>query len=212
MQAWKEDYPWLQQAFRTWGGGDWQAASEAWRARIEDELGATLDFKLRPDGTASVWCGMSGFDFHHRPTPKELLEGLAEAYRREVKRVGGGYPTRTGQWKMSPAAVTAHSAATEDAVAPVAIDTRHGPIEISPAAREALLTEIGRRGNGDPVVRALQDGSATEPVVLDRLGKIVVFDAVWALAESAGGDDLIDPELRQLRDRLREEIAQGPTP
>jgi hypothetical protein len=44
---------------------------------------------------------MSGYDFHHGPTPKELLEGLADAYRRELKRVGGSYPTRAGTWKMS---------------------------------------------------------------------------------------------------------------
>jgi hypothetical protein len=29
---------------------------------------------------------MSRYDFHHYPTTKELFEGLAEAYRREVKR------------------------------------------------------------------------------------------------------------------------------
>ncbi|TML76081.1 MAG: hypothetical protein E6G12_07615 [Actinobacteria bacterium] len=73
MQAWKEDYPWLQVAFKNWGG-DWRAASESWRVRIEDELDAALDFKVRGDGTATVWCGMSGHDFHHYPTPKELPE------------------------------------------------------------------------------------------------------------------------------------------
>ena len=57
MQAWKEDYPWLQVAFKNWGG-DWRAASESWRVRIEDELDAALDFKVRGDGTATVWCGM----------------------------------------------------------------------------------------------------------------------------------------------------------
>jgi hypothetical protein len=61
--------------------------------RIEDKLKTTLDFKVRPDGTAAVWCGMSSYDFRHDPTPKELLEGLAEAYRRELERlhgIGGG--------------------------------------------------------------------------------------------------------------------------
>jgi hypothetical protein len=53
------------------------------------------------------------------------------------------------------------------------------------------------------VVRALEEGSASNPASLDRLGKIVVFDALWA--------DLIDPQLRLLRDRLRHDIAQGPT-
>lgn len=207
MQAWKEDYPWLQLAFKHIGPGG-RAASEGWRARIEDELRTTLDFKVRADGTATVWCGMSGYDFHHDPTPKELLEGLADAYRREVKRVGGRYPTRTSQWKMAAAA---QSVAPPDPTASVAVATREGPVEISPAAREALLREITRRGSADPVVRALEEGSASNPVGLDRLGKIVVFDALWALAENAGGDDLIDPQLRLLRDRLRHEIAQGPT-
>ena len=87
MQPWKGDYPWLQLAFSHIGRGG-RATSEDWRARIEDELGATLDYKLRSDGTATVWCGMSSFDFHHEPTPKELLEGLADAYRREVRRLG----------------------------------------------------------------------------------------------------------------------------
>jgi len=42
VQAWKEDYPWLQVAFKNWGG-DWRAASESWRVRIEDELDAALE-------------------------------------------------------------------------------------------------------------------------------------------------------------------------
>jgi len=104
VQAWKDDYPWLQLAFKEIGPGA-TAASDGWRVRIEDELKATLDFKVRPDGTATVWCGMSGYDFHHDPTPKELLEGLAEAYRRELKRVGGSDPTRTSTWKMSAGAL-----------------------------------------------------------------------------------------------------------
>jgi hypothetical protein len=86
VKAWQGDYPWLQLAFSHIGRGG-RDASEAWRVRIEDELDATLDFKLRSDGTATVWCGMTGYDFHHEPTPKELLEGLADAYRREAMRV-----------------------------------------------------------------------------------------------------------------------------
>jgi len=97
-QAWTDDYPWLRQALREIGPGA-RGASDGWRVRIEDELKTTLDFKIRPDGTAAVWCGMSGYDFHHDPTPKELFEGLAEAYRRERKRVGGSYP-----WKISSSA------------------------------------------------------------------------------------------------------------
>lgn len=86
MQKWKHDYPWLQLAFRHIGRGG-KETSEAWRVRIEDELQTTLDYKLRGDGTATVWCGMTGYDFHHEPTPKELLEGLADAYRREAMRL-----------------------------------------------------------------------------------------------------------------------------
>lgn len=96
-QAWKDDYPWLHRAVKEIGPGA-RGASDSWRVRIEDELKTTLDFKVRLDGTAAVWCGMSGYDFHHDPTPKELFEGLAEAYRRERKRVAGGNP-----WKMSAA-------------------------------------------------------------------------------------------------------------
>jgi hypothetical protein len=98
MQAWKDDYPWLQRVIKQIGPGA-QGASDGWRVRIEEELKTTLDFKVRPDGTAAVWCGMSGYDFHHDPTPKELFEGLGEAYRRERKRVGGNNP-----WKMSTGA------------------------------------------------------------------------------------------------------------
>ena len=66
--------------------GERSGCVHGWRVRIEDELKTTLDFKVRPDGTAVVWCGMSGYDFHHDPTPKELFQGLAEAYQRELKR------------------------------------------------------------------------------------------------------------------------------
>ena len=30
---------------------------------------------------------MTGYDFRHEPTPKELLEGLADAYQREAMRL-----------------------------------------------------------------------------------------------------------------------------
>jgi hypothetical protein len=209
VQTWKEDYPWFRRALDQIGPGA-KGASEAWRKRIEDELETTLDFKARPDGTATVWCGMSGYDFDHYPTPKELFEGLVAAYRREVKRAGGSYPTRTSQWKMSPV-VSAPSAATLVPLAPIAVATREGPVEISPPACEALLEEVGRSGSGEPVVQALRAGSAATPISFDRPGKIVVFDAIWTLVERAGAEYLIDPQLRLLRDRFRDEIAQGPT-
>jgi hypothetical protein len=85
-QAWKNDYPWLDRAFKEAAGPRALAVSDGWRVRIEDGLKTTLDFKVRPDGTAVVWCGMSGYDFHHDPTPNELFRGLAEAYQRELKR------------------------------------------------------------------------------------------------------------------------------
>ncbi len=78
-------YPWLHQALDEIGPGAW-AVSDSWRMLIEEELKTTLDFKVRPDGTATVWCGMSSRDFHHYPTTKELFEGLGEVYRRERER------------------------------------------------------------------------------------------------------------------------------
>jgi hypothetical protein len=212
VEGWKDDYPWLERAFEEIGPGA-KAASEGWRARIEDDLKTTLDFKVRPDGTASVWCGMSGYDFRHDPTPKELLEGLADAYRRELKRVGGKYPTRTGTWKMSATAPdTVVAALKPDPHAPVTVATRDGPVELSPAARDALVVEIKRRGSGEDAIRAFESAHGAIPVILDRDGTIVVFDALWSLADSEGGDDLLDPQLRLLRDRLRDEIAEGPAP
>ena len=205
MQAWKEDYPWLQLAFKHIGPAG-KAASEGWRARIEDDLQTTLDFKLRGDGTATVWCGLSGYDFRHDPTPKELLEGLADAYRREVKRVGAEYPTRTGMWRMSNPASTA-AAESSEASGPVSLRTRDGEVEISREACDELLDELRSRGHGEVVAHAL--GSSASLVELDRGAKIALFDALWALAERAGGDELIDPQLRLLRDRLRSEIAEG---
>jgi hypothetical protein len=44
-------------------------------------------------------------------------------------------------------------------------------------------------------------------VSLDRKGKIVVLDAIWGVAERAGGD--LDPQLQELRDKLTEEITEG---
>lgn len=204
---WKDDYPWLQRAFREIGPGA-RAASDGWRARIEDQLKTTLDFKVRPDGTATVWCGMSGYDFRHDPTPKELLEGLAEAYRRELKRLGGSYPTRTGAWKMSTAAPS-KAQELPDRTGPVFIALGGESVEISRDACDVLLDEIRGRGSGDAVVRALEGAGTSQPVELDRVGRIVIFDAVWALAENAGGYDRIDPDLRRLQDRLKDALARN---
>ena len=124
-KAWKDDYPWLHRAFREIGPGA-LGASDSWRVRIQDELKTTLDFKVRPDGTAAVWCGMSSYDFRHHPTPKELFEGLAEAYRRERKRVGGGNP-----WKMS-------------AVAPLAPKPQPSLRALPPLAKAALTRALLR--------------------------------------------------------------------
>src|SRR6476660_5974624 len=52
-QAWKDDYPWLHRAVKEIGPGA-RGALDRWRVRIEDELKTTLDFKVRPDGTATV--------------------------------------------------------------------------------------------------------------------------------------------------------------
>jgi hypothetical protein len=101
VRAWKDDYPWLHRAVEEIGPGA-RTASESWRLRIQDELKTTLDFKIRPDGTAAVWCGMSGYDFHHHPTPKELFEGLAEAYRQERKRLVGSNPRKKTAMLASP--------------------------------------------------------------------------------------------------------------
>ena len=98
MPVWKDDYPWLHRAIEQIGPGA-RGAVDGWRVRVEEELKTTLDFRVRPDGTAAVWCGMSGYDFRHQPTPKELFDGLGEAYRRERERLGGGNP-----WKLSTAA------------------------------------------------------------------------------------------------------------
>jgi hypothetical protein len=84
-RAWKDDHPWLHQAITQIGPGA-RGAADGWRVRIQDELKTTLDFKVKPDGTAAVWCGMSRYEFHHYPTPMELFEGLGTAYRLERKR------------------------------------------------------------------------------------------------------------------------------
>jgi hypothetical protein len=193
VQAWRDDYPWLQLAFRQYGPTG-KAASEEWRWRIEEDLRAPLDYQVRSNGTAAVWCGLSRHDFIHEPTPKALLEGLDDAYRKELERRGWEYPDLAGP-------------ASPPGDEPVTVATRYGPVEISAAARDALLDEIRRRETGDLVVRIFEAVGASRPVNLDRKGKIVVFDALWTLAESAGGYEGIDPQLRELQDRLKNEIA-----
>jgi hypothetical protein len=171
-QAWKGDYPWLHRAFTEIGPGAW-AASDGWRTRIEDGLKTTLDFKVRPDGTAVVWCGMSGYDFHHEPAPKELFEGLAEAYRRELKRVGGRYPTSTGRWKMTPGAPTDPGQTLKSSGPAVATLARLAPPEWP---------------NPQPPVRALRPPAEDSPtrvlgnVLLQRVAQLMlIFGAVTAL-------------------------------
>lgn len=193
VQAWRDDYPWLQLAFRQ-SGPIGKTASEEWRWRIEEDLRAPLDYQVRSNGTAAVWCGLSRHDFIHEPTPKALLEGLDDAYRKELERRGWEYPD-LGRPAVAP----------RDE--PVTVATRYGPVQISRAARDALLDEIQRRETGDLVVRIFEAVGASRPVNLDRKGKIVVFDALWALAEGAGGYDAIDPQLRELQDKLKNEIA-----
>jgi hypothetical protein len=130
VTEWKNDYPWLQLAFKHVGRSG-RKASEAWRTRIENGLDATLDYKLRPDGTVTVWCGLSGHDFHHEPTPKELLEGLADAYRREAERLGVRLDS-------------------------VVVVTREGPVEVTSAGRDVLVEEIRGRGSDDDVALTLE--------------------------------------------------------
>ncbi len=196
MQPWKDEYPWLQLAFRQAGAGG-KAAAEEWRWRIEEDLKAPLDYQARSDGTAAVWCGLTRHDFKHEPTPRELLQGLDHAYREELARRGWKYPDLH----------TACPAAEEESVT---VATHYGPVELSWSARAALLEELRRRGNDDLIVRVFDAVGASRPVSLDREAKIVVFDALWAMADSAGGYDLIDPELRELQVKLKDEIAEGP--
>jgi len=66
------------------------------------------------------------------------------------------------------------------------------------------------RGNGPDVVQTFQAVGAIGTVELKREGKIVVFDALWAMAETAGGYHLLDPHLRELQDKLKDEIVEGP--
>lgn len=188
VQRWKHDYPWLKLAFRQ-SGRTGKTASEEWRWRIEEDLKAPLDYQVRPDGTAAVWCGLSRFDFRHEPTPKDLLRGLDAAYRKELERRGWHYPDLS-------------ASATPPPGADVTISTRYGPVEISWAARDRIVEEIRRRGGGDFVVRVFDAVGASRPVNLDRTGKIVVLDALWGLAE----DGRSYPQLRELQDKLKDEI------
>lgn len=191
VQAWRDDYPWLRLAFRQSGSAG-KVASEEWRWRIEEDLKAPLDYQVRSDGTAAVWCGLSSYDFKHEPTPKDLLHGLDAAYRQELERRGWPYPDLAAE-------------APADRTGAVAVATRYGPVEISWAARDALVAELRRRGSGDFVARVFDAVGAVRPVSLDRKGKIVVFDALWSLGE--GGD--LDPQLQELHDTLRDEITEG---
>jgi hypothetical protein len=189
LQAWREDYPWLRLAFRQ-SERTGQAASEEWRWRIEEDLKAPLDYQVRDDGTAAVWCGLSRYDFRHEPTPKDLLRGLDTAYRQELERRGWQYPNLDAP-------------AQPGRGADVTVSTRYGPVQISWAARGRLVEEVRGRGSGDFVVRVFEAIGASRPVNLDRKGKIVVLDALWGLAEKAG----TYPQLRELQDKLKDEIT-----
>ena len=139
-QAWKNDYPWLDQAFKEAGPGA-AAASDGWRVRIEDELRATLDFKVRPDGTAAVWCGMSAYDFHHDPTTNELFEGLADAYRRELKRRRQQSSHSAGQAGRAPGRPSPYVSAVR-ALPPLAADSLSRILRAILLARAADLVLI----------------------------------------------------------------------
>jgi hypothetical protein len=189
VQAWRDDYPWLQLAFRqTEAKG--RALAEEWRWRIEEDLKAPLEYQVRDDGTAAVWCGMCSLDFKHEPTPKDLLHGLDSAYRQELERRGWQYPDL-------------NAAASADASAAVSVGTRYGPLELSPAARDALVEEVRRRGSGDFVARVFDAIGSSRPLNLDRKGKIVVLDALWGLSEATGAD----PQLQELQNKLKDEIT-----
>lgn len=189
LQAWRDEYPWLHLAFRQ-SEGSGKAASEEWRWRIEEDLKAPLDYQVRADGTAAVWCGLSSHDFEHEPTPRDLLRGLDIAYRRELERRGWQYPDL-------------NAVAPRDRSGTVSVGTRYGPVEISWAARDALVEEVRRRGTGDFVARVFEAVGASRPVSLDRKGKIVVLDALWGLAEAGTAD----AQLAELQDKLRDEIT-----
>jgi hypothetical protein len=187
--AWRDDYPWLQLAFRQ-SEGMGKAASEEWQWRIEEDLKAPLDYQVHDDGTAAVWCGLSSCRFEHEPTPRDLLHGLDVAYRQELERRGWQYPDL-------------NAAAPADRGVPVVVGTRYGPVELSWDARDALVEEIQRRGSGDFVVRVFGAIGASRPVNLNRKWKIVVLDALWGLAEGAA----LDPQLRELEDAPKDEIT-----
>jgi hypothetical protein len=183
VPPWQQSYPWLEIAFTQTGAGG-KVAREEWRWRIEDDLKAPLNYQERSDGTATVWCGLSRHDFHHQPTPIELLHGLADAYRAELQRRGRDYP-------------------------PATVATSDGPVEISWAARNSLLEQIRAKEGAEGVIHAFETAGASLPVTLERRGKIIAFDAIWMMAEKAGGYEAIDPQLRELADALRGEIASG---
>jgi hypothetical protein len=191
-------------AFRQSGTAG-KAASEEWRWRIEEDLKVLLDYQVKEDWTVTLWCGLSRHDFAHEPTSKELLKGLDDVYRRELARRGLEYPQPPAHGpEPSPGPVPA--AGDPDSIS---VETHSGPVEISWASREALLDEIRLRESGEDVVRSFEAVGASRPVSLDREGKIILFDALWAMANAAGGYQLIDPQLRLLQDKLKDEIVRG---
>jgi hypothetical protein len=83
----REEYPWLEQALAEVFAGNAAQASENWRRRLEPLEYTTLQYQVRSDGTATVWCGQTRHDFGREPKSKKLLDGLDDAYRRELKRL-----------------------------------------------------------------------------------------------------------------------------
>jgi hypothetical protein len=196
-ESWQVDYPWLRLAFRQ-SGAEGKTASEEWRWRIEEDLQAPLDYQVRANGTAAVWCALSRYDFTHEPTPKDLLQGLLAAYRAELDRRGWQYPDLDDP-------------APADRTDPPIVATRYGQVALTWEAWDALVDELrSRRGSDDLVVRIFEAIGSARPVQLDRKGRIAVFDALWAIAESAGGYDRLERGLLELHEKLTDELATAP--
>jgi hypothetical protein len=132
-----------------------------------------------------------------------LRSGSPVRPARPPRRNGGDQELERRGWPYPDL----HAASPAVRADEVTVGTRYGPVEISWAARDALVEEIRRRVSGEFVARVFDAIGAARPVSLDRKGKIVVLDAIWGVAETAGGD--LDPQLQELRDRLTDEITEA---